>query len=180
MARFFGGDKIIKVKVSNGSTDNIRCRLAGDKALKVQEEIGGGIGVHSIGINAHKTEKIHHISVGIRGYTQIQSGNSLEFELSTSSKGVYMTIIMDPDSIICENHEISRSRNYIIDDRGGLLDAKKNKKWIDTDNRDHRVSEYVDDDDDDNDDYDDDDDDDDDDDCDAGTDDTDGVELEPS
>lgn len=62
IARFFSGDQIIKVNVSNGSTHTIWCRVAGDKALKVQGERGGGLDVHGIGVNAHKDEHVQHMA----------------------------------------------------------------------------------------------------------------------
>ena len=141
MAGYFSGDKIIKVNVANGSRNNIWCRVAGDKALKVKGETGGGLDVHGVGVNAHKAQEVQHVHGATRGYTQIQRGNTLEFELSTSSNSVYLTIMSDSGSKICKNHEISKSRNYIINKRGALLDAKKKEKWIDTNGRDHVVSD---------------------------------------
>ena len=40
----------------------IWCRVAGDKALKVQGERGGGLDVHGIGVNAHKDEHVQHMA----------------------------------------------------------------------------------------------------------------------
>jgi hypothetical protein len=51
-----------------------------------------------------------------------------------------MTVISVPGRTICKNHEISKSSNYIINRRGGLLDAKKKKKWIDTNGRNHMLT----------------------------------------
>jgi hypothetical protein len=140
MLRRFSGDRKIKVYVANGSTINIWCRVAGDKMLKVQGETGGGVDVHSIGVNVHNAEQFQHIAGATRGYSQIQRGNTLQFESSTSSNSVYMTIISAYGVTICKNHEIGRSRNYIIDRRGALLDAKKKKMWIDTNGHDHMVT----------------------------------------
>ena len=145
MLRCFSGDKKIKVYIANGSTTNIWCRVAGDKMLKVQGERGGGVDVHTIGVNLHKAEKFQHIAGATRGYSQIQLGNTLQFEPSTSSNSVYMTIINAYGSTICKNHEIGRSRNYIIDRRDALLDAKKKKMWIDANGCDHMLTYVVDD-----------------------------------
>ena len=54
MAGYFSGGKIIKVNIANGSRNNIWCRVADDKALKVQVETGGGLDVHNIGVTAQK------------------------------------------------------------------------------------------------------------------------------
>ena len=140
MLRCFYGDKIIKVHVANGSTINIWCRIAGDKMLMVQGETGGGFDMHGIGVNAHNAEHFEHVAGATRGYSQIQRGNTLAFEASTSSNSVYMTIINESGSTICKNHEISRSRNYIINHRGALLDAKKKNKWIDMTGCNHVIS----------------------------------------
>ena len=137
---FFSCDKIIGVNVANGGTMTIWCRVAGDKMLMVQGETGGGFELHGIGINANKAEQFPHVAGATRGYSQILRGNTLEFEASTSSNSVYMTIIKESGSTICKNQEISRSRNYIINHRGGLLDAKKKEKWIDTNGRDHMIT----------------------------------------
>ena len=114
--------------------------VGGDKMLTVQGEAEGGLDVHGIGVHAHNADQFQHVAGATRGYSQIQRGNALEFELSTSSNSVYMTIINESGSTICKNHEISRSRNYIINHRGALLDAKKKEKWIDTNGRDHMVT----------------------------------------
>jgi hypothetical protein len=50
LAGYFSGGKIIKVNIANGSRNNIWCRVADDKALKVQVETGGGLDVHHIGV----------------------------------------------------------------------------------------------------------------------------------
>ena len=140
MARLCGGDTIINVNVANGSTKHIWCRLAGDKSMKVQGETGGGLGVHGIGVKAHKTARFKNVVGATRGYSQIQSGNTLEFGTSTSSNSVYLTVIKEPGFTICKNHEISKSRNYIINNRGALMNAKKKEKWIDTTGHNHVIS----------------------------------------
>ena len=53
MAGYFSGGKIIK-NIANGSRNNIWCRVADDKALKVQVATGGGLDVHDIGVTAQK------------------------------------------------------------------------------------------------------------------------------
>ena len=143
MFRCFRGDKIIKVHVSNGSKTHIWCRVAGDKMLKVQGETGGGFGVQGIQVTGHTTGQYKYLHGATRGFSQIQIGNTLEFELSTSSNSVYMTVFKErkpPQHHICKNHEITRNRNYIINRDGALLDAKKNKQWIDTTGRYHIVT----------------------------------------
>jgi len=103
----------------------IWCRVAGDKALKVQGERGGGLDVHGIGVNAHKDEHVQHMAGATWGYSQIQRGNTLEFELSTSSNSVYMTVIGASGRQICKNHEITKNRNYILTIRSALVDRHK-------------------------------------------------------
>ena len=139
MLRYCSNDKKIKVCVANGSKVNICCWVVGDKMLNVQGETGDGVDVPEIGDNEHNSEQLQHIAAARRDCSQIQSGKTLEFEPSTSSKCVYMTIISESESIICKNHEIGRSRNYIIDWYGTLLDAKKGKMWIDTLGHDHEI-----------------------------------------
>ena len=134
--------KIIKLNVANGSTNNIWCRVAGDKALKVQGATEGGINVHRIGVNTQNAEQLQHVAGATRGYSQIQRGNTLEFELSTSSNSVYMTIVSESGAEICKTHEITKSRNYIINRRGGLLGAKMKNKWKDKNGCDHMVTYY--------------------------------------
>ena len=51
-----------------------------------------------------------------------------------------MTVITETNGPICQNHEIGTSRNYIINRRDALLNATKNKMWIDTDERNHMVT----------------------------------------
>ena len=128
MLRLLRGHKTMKVSVSNGSKLHIWCRVAGDKVLKVQSEAGDGVGVYGIEFNANSSFQYKHVAGATRGYSQIQSGNTLKFRLSTSSNSVYMTVISESGRIICKNHEISKSCNYIINRRGGLLDAKKKEK----------------------------------------------------
>ena len=135
----FTYDQIIQVNVSNGSTQTIWCRVAGDKALKVQGEIHGGLGVPGISFNAHEDEHVQYMAGATRGYSQIQRGNTLEFEVSTSSKSVYMTVINVSGREICKNHEITKNRNYIITSCSALVDAKQNDMWIDKDERNHKV-----------------------------------------
>ena len=50
---FFSG-KIIKINIANGSRNNIWCRVADDKALKVQVATEGGLDVYDIGVTAQK------------------------------------------------------------------------------------------------------------------------------
>ena len=140
MSRLLRGQKGMKVNVSNGSKRTIWCRVAGDKVLQVQTEVGGGVGVQGVGVNAHLAANFKHIAGATRGYSEIQSGNTLKFRLSTSSNSVYLTVISVSGHTICKNHEISKSSNYIINRRGGLLDAKKKKKWIDTNGRNHMLT----------------------------------------
>jgi hypothetical protein len=140
MTRLFGFGNIIKVNVANGSTHNIQCRVAGDKALVVQGATGGSVDVHGVGVNTHKAEQVQHVAGATPGYSQIQIGNTSEFELSISSNSVYMTILSETGRTIYKNHEIGRSRNYIINRHDALLNAKKNQKWIDTNGRNHMVT----------------------------------------
>ena len=139
MTRFFGSCSIISVNIANGSKHNIWCRVIGDKEYKVEGATGGGVDVHDFKFHAYISKHVYHTNVAIPGYSEIQIGNTLEFELRPSSKSVCMTVINKNDRIICENHEITRSRNYIIDHHDALLNAKKNKMWIDTKGRDHEV-----------------------------------------
>ena len=134
------GCNIIKVNFSNGSPSNIWCRIAGDKALKEQGTIGSGLNVYSIGFNSQNAAHFHHVAGATRGYSQIQKGNTLEFESSTSSNSVYMTIICESGRLICKNHEITKSRNYLLTKFGALVDAKQNQMWIDKNESDHKVT----------------------------------------
>ena len=139
MTRFFGFCSIISVNIANGSTHNIWCRIIGDKALKVKGAIGGSVGMFDTVLKVYKTKHVDHTKAETPGYSEIQGGNTLEFELRPSSKSVYMTVmsVTKNGRAICENHEITRSRNYIIDRQDALLNAKKNKKWIDAKGRNH-------------------------------------------
>jgi hypothetical protein len=114
MARFFGFDNIIKVNVANGSTHNIWCRVDDDQTLMKQE--------------------------ATPDYVVIPIGNTLELVSSTPSNNMYMTVMSDTGHTICKTHEIGISTNYIINSHEALLNAEKNKKWIDTDGRDHMVT----------------------------------------
>jgi hypothetical protein len=143
MTRLFGFGNVIKVNVANGSTHDIKCRVAGDKALVVQGVTGGSVDMPGVGINTHKTEQVQHVAGITPGYSRIQRGNTLEFELSTSSNSVYMTVLSGTGGTICKNHEIGRSRNYIIDRFDALLNAKKNQKWIDTKGFNHMVANLL-------------------------------------
>jgi hypothetical protein len=143
MTRLFGFGNVIKVNVANGSTQDIKCRVAGDKALVVQGVTGGSVDMPGVGINTHKTEQVQHVAGITPGYSQIQRGNTLEFELSTSSNSVYMTVLSENGRTICKNHEIGRSRNYIIDRFDALLNANKNQKWIDTKGFNHMVENLL-------------------------------------
>ena len=108
----------------------------------MQGTTGSSFAAYGIECTVQKEEKFQFIDVRTPGYTEIQIGNTLEFELKPSSKSVYMTIknkIKEGDNI-CKSHEIIRSRNYIINRNGALLDAKKNQKWIDTDGCNHMVT----------------------------------------
>jgi hypothetical protein len=134
------GCKIVKVNFANGSPSNIWCRIAGDKALKVQGTTAGGLDVHGIGVNAQNAAQVQHVAGATRGYSQIQKGNTLEFESSTSSNSVYMTVICESGRLICKNHEITKSRNYILTKFGALVDAKQNNIWIDKNGSDHKVA----------------------------------------
>ena len=141
MARFFRKGKILQVNVSNGSSTTIWCRVAGDKILMVNEQRGANIGVPGVVVvGAQKANQYQHESGASRGYTQIQSGNTLRFEASTSSNSVYMTIVSETEQQICKNHEISNNRNYIIDCNDGLLEAKQKDVWTDTNGRNHLPS----------------------------------------
>ena len=115
------GDRTIKVYVANDSPKNIWCSVAGDKMLNVQGETGDGVDVPDIEDNVHIAEQLQHIDEKTRDCSQIQRGNTLQFESITSSKCVYMTIISESGSTICENYEIDKSCNYIIDLHGNLL-----------------------------------------------------------
>jgi hypothetical protein len=143
MTFLFGRGRIIKVNVANGSKHNILCRVIGVAALNVQGTAGGSLDIYSKFVNIHwqKDFKLDILDVTTPGYTEIQIGNALEFELRSSSKRVYMTVISQIKNgrNICENKEIRRSQNYILNSNGALLLAKKNKKWIDTDGNKHRV-----------------------------------------
>ena len=109
--------------------------------VTLHEKVGAGVGVQGIvDINAFKASQYEYASGATRGYSRILVGNTLPFEVSTSSNGVYMTIISEAGPIICKNHEICKSRNYILDRRDGLLVAKGKKSWIDKDGCSHMVS----------------------------------------
>ena len=139
MARYFFSNNKIKVIVANGSTHSIRCSVYGDQALMKQGVTGGSLDEHDKGVNTHKAEQVQHIAGATPDYLEIPKGNALEFESSTPSNRVFMTVINENDRTICNTHEIGTSRNYIIDHNDALLNAKKNKKWIDTKGRDHEV-----------------------------------------
>ena len=121
--KFFKCAKKIKVNVANGGTHTIWCRVAGDKAF-----------------SADAAGYAYYMAGATRGYSQIQVGNTLEFQLSTSSNSVYMTIISESRGTICKNHEITENRKYIITNHNALVDGKKKKMWIDTNGRDHMVA----------------------------------------
>ena len=140
MARFFGFDNIIKVNVANGSTHNIWCRVDGDQTLMKQGATGGSPDVHDIGVNTPKAEQVQHIAEATPDYFVIPIGNTLELVSSTPSNNMYMTVMSDTGHTICKTHEIGISTNYIINSHEALLNAEKNKKWIDTDGRDHMVT----------------------------------------
>jgi hypothetical protein len=95
MAGYFSGDKIIKVNVANGSRNNIWCRVAGDKALKVKGETGGGLDVHGVGVNAHKAQEVQHVHGATRGCTQIQRGNTLApYIVSATISNIYFDYLI--------------------------------------------------------------------------------------
>ena len=139
MTRLSCSCSIINVNIANGSTHKIWCRVIGDKTWKVKGATGGGLGIFGFVFNAYTAKHVYHTNVATPGYSEIKIGNTLEFELRPSSKRVFMTVINEIDCTICKSHEILRSRNYIIDRHDSLLEAKKNKKWIDTNGRDHEV-----------------------------------------
>ena len=139
MARSFFSNNKIKVSVTNGSTHNVWCSVYGDQALMKQGATGGSLDVHDSGVNTHKAEQVQHIAGATPCYTIIKKGNTVEFESSTPSNRVFMTVYKENGPTICDTHEIGTSRNYIIDRHGALLNAKKNQKWIDTNGRDHKV-----------------------------------------
>ena len=130
---------VITVNVANGSTHTIWCRISGDKALRVQGAIGGGVDVQGVGINVHHSEKIQHKAGATRGYTQIQRGNMFDMDVRTSSKSAYMSIISVSVGLICKNHEICKNRNYIITKHDALLNAKSKEIWKDKTGRNHMV-----------------------------------------
>ena len=139
MARYFFSNNKIKVIVANGSTHRILCSIYGDEALIKQGATGGSLDVHDSGVNTHKAEQVQHIAGESPDYLSIPKGSTLEFESSTPSNRVFMTVINENGRTICNTHEIGTSRNYIIDHHDALLNAKKNKKWMDTNGRNHEV-----------------------------------------
>ena len=142
MTIFFGCGKIISVNVANGSKHTILCRVVGDTTLKVQGDTTSTFAVKDTKGSVRTTEQFRHKDLTTPGYTEIQKGNTLKFELMPSSKSVYMTVFSDIENgrKICENYQISRSSNYIINSEGAILNAEKNQKWIDTSGRNHMVT----------------------------------------
>ena len=90
----------------------------------------------------HKTQLFRHVDAATPGYTEIQKGNTLKFELRPSSKNVYMTVYSETKKggKICENYEIDTSSNYIINRYDSVSYAEKNQKWIDTNGCNHMVT----------------------------------------
>jgi hypothetical protein len=129
MTILFGCGKIINVNVANYSKHTILCRVFGDTALKVQGDTIRSFSVKNTIGTVHKTEQFRHIDVTTPGYTEIQTGNTLKFELMPSSTSIYTTIISEIENghNICENQQISRSSNYIINRDGALLMQKRIK-----------------------------------------------------
>ena len=119
----FSRPKRIRVNVANGSRSHIWCRVADERALI-----------------ADAAEDVHHMTEARRGCSQIQEGNTLQFQSRTSSNSVYMTVISESCGIICTNHEITEDANYIITKRNALVEGKKRNMWIDTNGRDHMVA----------------------------------------
>ena len=142
MTILFCCGKIINVNVANGSTQTIFCRVVGDTALKVQGTTGGIFSMKNTKGTVHKTQPFRRVDVTTPGYTEIQKGNTLKFELRPSSKNVYMSVYSEIRNghKICENYEIDTSSNYIISRCGYLKYAEKNQKWIDTNGCNHMLT----------------------------------------
>ena len=141
MLRCLYGNKVIEIHVANGGTKNFQFTFSGDikEVTYSVKKYKWALGLTAFELKVDKRELCNYFDAIRDNYTVVKRGYGLEFEASTSSDSVYMTIIDESDNAICIKKEITKHSNYIIDDQDALLKAKQNEKWIDTKGYNHYI-----------------------------------------
>ena len=66
---------------------------------------------------------------GVRKDTQIGAGKRVKFAVIAESGCSYLTINTNTGKEVCNNHELNKSTNVIVDKDSDLAFAKRGTKW---------------------------------------------------
>ena len=94
------------------------------------ETINAGVSAAEIaGISGGRSVEYEWESGGEKGYTKIGAGKRVKFAVIAESGCSYLTINTNTGKEVCNNHELTKSTNVIVDKDSDLAFAKRGTKW---------------------------------------------------